>query len=1076
MNEVTYKLAESGEFVLENFNKAKAFSSFFPGIAGLDGIPLWAFYVNRGQCVSSFGTKDKDGAILEFLPANQAYALTPLKGFRTFLKVKKGGRTIFHEPFRDADSETSRHASTKMIISPSKLEIEEINRYLGIAVNVSYITIPNEPFAALARKVSLTNISKKKVDIEIIDGLPQVISFGITEDLYKLTGRTIEAWVKVSNLENKAPFYALKVKPNDTPELEYVERGNFYLACETGDRAGRILKPIVDPDIVFGPDSDISYPRVFAESRVFAPDGYQKTECRTPSAFAHTKFGLASGESREIISIIGNIKDIKGLNRVISKIKDKAYFGKKLSENEDIIKRLQDTVFTKSSSNEFDHYCRQTFLDNLLRGGFPVTIDTSSGPFVFYAYARKHGDLERDYNSFLLQPSYYSQGNGAYRDINQNRRNDALFNPDVKHDNIVTFINAVQPDGFNPHQVEGITVSLKSGSSIDAVKKVREFLKKPFTPGSLISFLETEGVMPKKSAKEFLKEVLAVSVKSDLIRPGEGYWTDHWTYNLDLLENYFMCYPENLKSLLFEKRAFTFYDTYLRVNPRDEKYVYADGKIRQFGSVSEDEDKKQLIERRNSQPHQVRVKNGKGEVYRTSLFVKLACILANKTASLDPFGIGIEMEAGKPGWCDSLNNLPGIFGSSVAETFELKRLILFLKSSLAELGISSDCKIPFPCELANFLIELDNLLAKTVNFGYWDASSSAKERYRRKVWSGFSGKERLLSIGAIKSILDKALLKVERGLRAAEDKKTGLPYTYFINEVKKYKFIYERGKRKLNKDGLPFVKALSFSHKPVSFFLEGPMHAMRVIEEGRKAESLYKAVRKSDLFDRSLKMYKVNAPLKGMPFELGRSTIFTPGWLENESIWLHMEYKYMLEVLKKGLYEEFFSDLKNCLVAFQDPARYGRSILENSSFIASGAYPDKAIRGNGFVARLTGSTTEFLNIWLVMCLGKEPFKAFGMEKLYFEPKPILPRWLFTEKEAAGFPRNIFAFCLVGKTLVVYHNPKRLDTFGDRSVKPAAVLLKRKGERDLRFTGSRVPSPFADRIRQGYYDRIDVSLS
>ena len=1068
MNKTKYKLADSGEFVIENFNKAKAFSSFFPGIAGLDGIPLWAFYVNRGQCVSSFGTKDKDGAILEFLPANQAYALTPLKGFRTFLKVKKGGSVIFHEPFRDADSETARHASTKMTISPSKLEIEEINRYLGIAVNVSYVTIPNEPFAALARRVSLANISKKKIDIEIIDGLPQIISFGITEDLYKLKSRTIEAWVKVSNMENNAPFYALKVKPNDTPELEYVERGNFYLACEAGSGAGRILRPIVDPDIIFGADGDISYPRVFAESEIFSPVGYQKTECRTPSGFAHTKFELCPGGSRSIVSIIGNIKDAKALKPVISKIKDKTYFKKALSGNENIIKRLQDTVLTKSSSNEFDCYCRQTFLDNLLRGGFPVSIDTHSGPFVFYAYARKHGDLERDYNSFLLQPSYYSQGNGAYRDINQNRRNDVLFNPDLKYDNISTFVNAIQPDGFNPQHIEGAILSLKSGSSVKAVKKVKEFLNHPFTPGGLIFFLETERIMPKKEAIEFLKDVLAVSVKTDLARPGEGYWIDHWTYNLDLLETYLLCYPENLKELLLGKRDFTFYDTYLRLNPRDEKYVYADGKIRQFGAVSNDGEKKRLIEKRESRPCQVRTKNGRGRIYETSLFVKLACILANKTASLDPFGIGIEMEAGKPGWCDSLNNLPGIFGSSVAETFELKRLILFLKAALDKLGMDAGQKIAFPYELADFLIELDKLLVKDGNFRYWDISSAAKERYRRKVWLGFDGREKRLSAGAIKSVLDKALLKVERGLKAAEDKKAGLPYTYFINEVRKYKFIYERGKRKLNKDGFPLVKALSFGHKPVSFFLEGPMHAMRVLEAGKKAESLYKAVKKSELFDRGLKMYKVNAPLKGMPFELGRSTIFTPGWLENESIWLHMEYKYMLEVLKKGLCKEFFSDLKNCLVAFQDPARYGRSVLENSSFIASSAYPDKAIRGNGFVARLTGSTTEFLSIWLLMCLGKEPFKA-AEGKLYFELNPVLPRWLFTVQ-------NTFSFCLLGKTTVVYHNPKRLDTFGGRAVRPAAIELKKKGRNDIKFTGGCVPSPFAERVRQGHYDRIDVNLA
>ena len=53
-------------------------------------------------------------------------------------------------------------------------------------------------------------------------------------------------------------------------------------------------------------------------------------------------------------------------------------------------------------------------------------------------------------------------------------------------------------------------------------------------------------------------------------------------------------------------------------------------------------------------------------------------------------------------------------------------------------------------------------------------------------------------------------------------------------------------------------------------------------------------------------MYKVNASLASQSHEIGRARAFTPGWLENESIWLHMEYKYLLEVLKAGLYEEFF--------------------------------------------------------------------------------------------------------------------------------------------------------------------------
>ena len=42
------------------------------------------------------------------------------------------------------------------------------------------------------------------------------------------------------------------------------------------------------------------------------------------------------------------------------------------------------------------------------------------------------------------------------------------------------------------------------------------------------------------------------------------------------------------------------------------------------------------------------------------------------------------MEAGKPGWLDSLNGLPGIFGSSLNETLEIERACQMLPDSLSE--------------------------------------------------------------------------------------------------------------------------------------------------------------------------------------------------------------------------------------------------------------------------------------------------------------------------------------------------------------------------------------------------------
>ncbi len=99
--------------------------------------------------------------------------------------------------------------------------------------------------------------------------------------------------------------------------------------------------------------------------------------------------------------------------------------------------------------------------------------------------------------------------------------------------------------------------------------------------------------------------------------------------------------------------------------------------VRQYGAVEARDDKVSLIESRRRRRYQVRSDGGRGDVVTTTLLGKIITLVANKLASLDPFGVGIEMEADRPGWCDALNGLPGLFGSSVNETIELKRLTDF---------------------------------------------------------------------------------------------------------------------------------------------------------------------------------------------------------------------------------------------------------------------------------------------------------------------------------------------------------------------------------------------------------------
>jgi hypothetical protein len=447
----------------------------------------------------------------------------------------------------------------------------------------------------------------------------------------------------------------------------------------------------------------------------------------------------------------------------------------------------------------------------------------------------------------------------------------------------------------------------------------------------------------------------------------------------------------------------------------------------------------------------MRLDYGRGQIYRTSLFVKLVCLVLNKFATLDPFGMGIEMEAGKPGWYDALNGLPGLLGSSLPETFELARLLGFIRSA-----IPSDGQIELPAEVYEFMQAIMAALsAYHQDYLYWDAITTAKETYRARTRLGFSGEFQTESLAQLDHDLTLFQDKVQQGIERALALNDGIPPTYFSWDAEDYDVL----------DGQA-VHINRFKPTVLPLFLEGPVRALKMMNRDQ-GQRLYQQVKNSPLFDRVLKMYKVNASLENQPPDIGRARAFTPGWLENESIWLHMEYKYLYSMLKAGLYDEFYEDFQNVLVPFQNPDVYGRSPLENSSFIVSSAHPDPLLHGRGFVARLSGSTIEYLSILHAILIGDSPF-YMQADQLCLAFKPALAGWLFDEMDTVSF-------MFLGKIAVTYRNPQRWDTFGSNAALPYHYTLTTTNGETMTITGRAIPAPYAEQIRQGKVTAIEVEF-
>jgi hypothetical protein len=300
-------------------------------------------------------------------------------------------------------------------------------------------------------------------------------------------------------------------------------------------------------------------------------------------------------------------------------------------------------------------------------------------------------------------------------------------------------------------------------------------------------------------------------------------------------------------------------------------------------------------------------------------------------------------------------------------------------------------------------------------------------------------------------------------------RKSGIPPSYFSYNITDYEL--NGGK---NDVGLPLVNAKAMAVGVFPLFLEGPTRYMKTVRKEKDAlVDLYDKVKSSGLRDEELNMYYVSASLKGQSYDMGRMMAFSPGWLENQSIWSHMSYKYYLELLRGKLFDQFFSEMRGGgMLPYMDPVKYGRSLMECSSFLASSAFPDPSMHGRGFSARLSGSTAEFLSMWKLIFIGSNPFYLDESEKVVMALKPVVPSFFFKDDEDPNAAEPTYdsegnltvSFKLFAHIPVTYHNPDGSDLF---DVTPKSYKITMADDSVELVSGGVIPHQLAIKIRKIY---------
>ena len=148
-----------------------------------------------------------------------------------------------------------------------------------------------------------------------------------------------------------------------------------------------------------------------------------------------------------------------------------------------------------------------------------------------------------------------------------------------------------------------------------------------------------------------------------------------------------------------------------------------------------------------------------------------------------------------------------------------------------------------------------------------------------------------------------------------------------------------------------------------------------------------------------------------------------------------------------------------------DPAVYGRSPLENSSFIAPTNNPDPKIHGQGFFARLSGSTVEALHMWYIMMTGGAPFQM-NQGELEFSLQPKLHHSFFNDDGEVTFR-------LFHRIDVTIRNKNKASTYDQCDIN--RIELGHQGERVV-VEGPVIRGQYATLIRSGYYDTMIIEIN
>jgi len=757
----------------------------FYRIAGYDAMPpffmtlassadVWLFIASTGGLTA--GRVDADRALFPYYTDDKVTESAGRTGGLTLLRVLgRDGSSTTWMPFaetRPADPPVER-ALYKDVLGTT-LMFEETRADLGLRLRVTWQTSSR---FGVVRSCELAALGEQPVDVDVADGLVNVLPAGVTTDVQNRLSTLLDAYKRTeldaetglglltlsSTLTDLAepseslaanvvwqvgladPGHLLSTRQLDdvtagrphAPETDVRgERGAYLVTATVAvvpgeptrwrivgdvalDAAGVVAlrETLRDPHRVgVELEADIRATREALESIVAATDGGQRTADEL--ATIHHAANVLFNDMRGGVPADGYRLQADDVRTFVAERSTRT-----AERCADVLQALPD-VLTRDELADVVAQAGDGDLWRLATEYLPLT------------FSRRHGDPSRPWNKFsiVLRDTHGRRRldyQGNWRDIFQNWEALAWSYPEYVESMVTVFLDATTADGYNPYRISRAGVDWE--------------VPEPDDPWSNI-----------------------------------GYWGDHQIiYLLKLLETSHRFHPGRLEELL-DRAVFTHADVPYRIASYEQTLrdpydtITFDDRLhgRIQGRVREEGADGRLVH------------EASGDLVRVTLTEKLLLLALTKLVNLVPDG-GIWMNTQRPEWNDANNALVGR-GMSVVTAAYLRRYLAFVRRLLTVDAQLSE-------ELADLATDVHDVLRRhefglTSGFdderrrALMDDLGAAGTRYRERVYAGVDGTRQSVPAGDVTRLLDLAQRYVEATL-ANSWRDDGLVHSYNVLDL-----------------------------------------------------------------------------------------------------------------------------------------------------------------------------------------------------------------------------------------------------------------------------------------------------